>query len=145
MCTSTPAQWGVSDSLFQGLEQYRDGRNYYEFTKLEVLNRYIKLYSFIYNSHEWLKIKPIRSQGGFFMIVDVRDIVIPEEYKIKDKRRDCQFCLYMADLIHIIFLPCSELSNNVESCDDNYVRVALCKSDNAIDDLINRFKKLNFK
>lgn len=82
--------------------------------------------------------------GGYFIVSDISDVVIPEKYFIDELdgsklTRDFAFTHYLINEFGVVCIPCSPYYEKHE-LGENIVRWAFCKNDETIDEAIRRLK-----
>jgi kynurenine aminotransferase len=103
-CTNTPFQ----EATAAGFEQARE-QGYFE----DQLEQYSQGRAILARAFDKIGLRFIMPEGGFFMLVDISRVQLPENLALPDnlrnERRDFQVCWFLATEIGVSSLPISQL------------------------------------
>jgi len=151
----------------KALNPYEGSSNYYEFIDKLYTKQKNELMDILKNTP--FKIKPLEPEGGFFVLVDIRDAIptIPIKYFYKDGKNDSnnpvgnnwkglenpdfasdyamtRWMTYEYGVSPIPLSPFydnSSAKNVTEYKETNYVRFAICKSDETMKEVRTKLTK----
>jgi len=147
-CAATPMQEALVEVIEAADRPYRDCLSYYDWMRKEYTEK-----------REYLKkglisagIKPMRAEGGFFLMGDISDIDFPSKYMadstpaMPKMTRDWAFCRYLAKEEGVVAIPSAPFfSAKNRYMGSNYVRFAFCKKEETLEQAIEKLKMLKLK
>lgn len=94
-------------------------------------------------------IKPIQTEGGFFVMADISMVEVPEKYLNEPSiaksvmTRDWAFCRFLTIEIGVTALPCGAFHHPLcEDLGSRFARFAFCKDDHILEEACSRLLKL---
>lgn len=143
ICFSTPAplQQAVSDGFIQAEKD-----DYFAATRKE----YVKKYEIFTKVFDDLGLPYTKADGGYFLLVNLLKIKIPEDYVFPEdilhkETGDYKLAYWLIKEIGVVgipptefLLPAHRIGNGLEKC----LRFAVCKDDSLLEDAVERLSKL---
>lgn len=166
-CTNRPTQVAISEAMKLALSQpYQGSTNFYKFLETDYERRKERLCKILRSAP--FNYKVLDPEGGFFVLVDIENAIekIPRKYFYKegastddkvvgsnwkdlkdpDHTPDYAFCKWLTFKYGVTPIPLSSFYNNsaAKSVKDfritNFVRFAICKSDETLDEVEKRLR-----
>lgn len=137
--TCTPLQQAVADMIERGDREYEGHETFWRWLSQDYDNRREKLIRAI----ESAGLKPIKPQGGFFIIADTSNIELPEPYQSdKTVSRDWNIARWLCKEIGVCGIPPSAFyGEEHKHLAANYIRLAFCKPDDVLAEAAKRLSK----
>lgn len=131
---ATPMQAAVDKAL-----QFSLASTYFVDLKNEYLARREKLFTALKS----VGLIPIMPEGSFFIMADTSNVNIPADYLSNNTPRDYAFCRWLTEVIGVTAIPPSAfMSLKNKPLMHNYARFAFCKSDEVMNEAINRLEQV---
>jgi len=143
ICFSSPAP--LQQAVAQGFAE-ADKTNYFEKTRKDYVKKY-ELFSKVFDD---LGLPYTVAQGGYFLLVNLSKLKIPEDYAYPDAiadrgTLDFKLAYWLIKEIGVVGIPPTEflspnnrVGNGLEKC----LRFAVCKDDAVLLDAVEKLKKL---
>ncbi|CAM9727540.1 unnamed protein product [Chrysoparadoxa australica] len=140
-CAPTPLQEAMATVLETAEMPYENYANYYDWLRHQYSDKKQRLASAL----SAVGIKPMRADGGFFLVGDIEELDVPKKYlhgkssstlAMPYMTRDWACCRWLALEHGIIAIPTSpffSLANRYSLLHIRYVRFCFCKTDATIE------------
>lgn len=143
ICFSSPAplQQAVSDALTKAATN-----NYFEETRKQYKDKY-KIFEQVF---EELGLPFTRAQGGYFLLVNLKKLKIPEDYDYPEEilsrgTNDYKLAYWLIKEIGVVGIPPTEFlvpEHRKNNPLENSVRFAVCKDDSLLEEAVAKLRKL---
>ncbi|OMJ75991.1 hypothetical protein SteCoe_24753 [Stentor coeruleus] len=127
-CSNTVCQGAIARCLRFAENEYEGFPNYYKWLSNQYEQKRERIKNILSNSNV-VKIQPLLSEGGFFLVGRILDDgdFIPDRYK-QGATLDFAFCRWLTEEYKVSAIPCSAFfGENSKHYGTNLVRFALCK------------------
>jgi aspartate/methionine/tyrosine aminotransferase len=135
----TPMQQAIATGLVRAEQSYEGCESYYTWLNKDYLSKR----DFMCDALRAAGIEPFVPEGGFFIVGDTSNIVLPEEYaKDTSVTRDWALCRWLTKEIGVAAIPPSSFyAEETKHLAANYARFAFCKTDDTLKQAAERLLK----
>lgn len=143
---STPAQHAIAKCLDDADQPYGGHPSYYAWLNAQ----YTAKRDVLMKGLEDAGLRPVAPEGGFFIIADTRDVVVPDKYLgLKTKAcpegvsRDWALCRFLTEEIKVAAIPPSAFFEGEDKAlAANMARFAFCKQDETLAEACTRLQAI---